>query len=361
MEKRNLSKRIWNLASTNVRRFFSSYFVDNNRRWAGLKGKYKGHRVFLIANGPSLNITPLYLLKGEYTMVFNRIILMLERLNYVPTFYMVSDALVAPTIKDDISFFIDHSKLTFAPDIHKGEMVDFRSFVPYSEKVLYTYDEPVKFSKKLPFIGGAPTVIYRAFQILAYLGFDEVVVVGNDMNYVLQKTVKITKELHVKGNTMQHVKSQKDDDPNHFDPRYFGKGKEYHQPTDEVVNRIFRALDVVASEYQNMGVKVINAGYNSLVESFPKQEFYKCLGYSQDKIDQLFRDLLESKGFPSLEKFVGKSVEMSSVWDDDLDIVAVPLKYVNDVVKNKVVDYLPLGPYKDKVYMVKREILKNRI
>ena len=360
MANRTIFNRVWNLFYTNTKRLFSSYYFDNNRRWKELKDKYKGKRVFLIANGPSLNITPLYLLRNEYTIMFNRIILMLERLHFTPTFYMVSDALVAPTIIDDIQYFVENSQITFSPDIHKGDMIDFTKFVPYSPKVLYTYDEPVKFSNNLPYIGGAPTVIYRAFQILAFLGFDEVVVVGNDMNYVIQGTAEVKNEMHVKGNIMQHVRSKKDDDPNHFDPRYFGKGKEYHQPTSEVVSRIFKALDVVADEYKKLGKKVINAGYNSRVNSFPKQEFYQTLNYSQDKIDSLFEELVKSKGFDSLTKFFDLTVTVDSLWEGDLKIAAVPISIASEVVPKKVVEYLPLGPYKGYVYMVNRELLINK-
>lgn len=359
MKKRNIFDRITNLLYSNGKRVCSSYFFDNNRRWQKLKGKFKGKRIFLIANGPSLNITPLYLLKDEYTIMFNRIIIMMERLNYIPNFYMIIDEAVAPTIKSDISFFINNSELSFFPDIKKDGGLDFTSLAPYSDKVLYMYEQPVRFSRALPNIGCGCTVIYRAFQILLYMGFEEVIVVGNDMNYVVHNNVEVIKTVKTKNNIIERIRSKEDDDPNHFDPRYFGKGKEYTQPTASLINRIFNDLNTVAKEFDKSGAKVINAGYNSLVESFPKQDFYKCLGYNQDKIDQLFGDLLESKGLPSLEEFVGKSVEMSSVWDGDLDIVAIPLEYVNDIVKNKVVEYLPLGPYKDKVYMVKRELLIN--
>lgn len=350
--------RIWNLLSSNSKRIFEPYFFDNIRRWKSLKGKYKGKRAFLIANGPSLNITPLYLLKDEYTIMFNRIQLMLERLNYIPTFYMVSDEVVAPNIKEDISFFIKYSQMVFTPD-RKKNGVDFTSFVPYSEKVLYWYEEPVKFSKKPPIMGPGGTVIYWAFQALAYMGFDEVVVVGNDMNYVVHKTIEVIDENIVMGKNLQSVRSKEDDDPNHFDPRYFGKGKEYHQPTEDVVNRIFSALDRVAVAYKEMGRKVTNAGYNSLVNSFPKQDFYECLGYSQDKIDQLFEELIQSKGFSSISDFLDKSTEVSTIWDGDLDIAAVPINIVDDVVKKKITDYLPLGPYNNCVYFVNRKTIHN--
>lgn len=352
----NYLSRLSDLVYTNGKRLFSSYFFENNKRWREIKGRYKGHRIFLIANGPSLNITPLYLLKDEYTIMFNRIKLMLERLNYNPTYYMVSDEVVAPTIKDEIQYFIDNSEMVFVPDLKKKK-VDFTKFVPFKDNVLYWYEEPVKFSKRPPILGAGTTVIYRAFQVLAYMGFDEIVVVGNDMNYVVHKTAEIIDNNIVKGKNLQSIKSIQDDDPNHFDPRYFGKGKEYHQPTDIVVRRIFEALDRTAVECNKMGVKVTNAGYNSRVESFPKQDFYECLGYSQEKIDCLFEELVKTKGFASLADFYGRVKEVDNVWDEELDIAAVSLELASFIVTKKVVQYMPLGPYNNKVFFVNRKLV----
>ena len=55
-----------------------------------------------------------------------------------------------------------------------------------------------------------------------YLGFKEIYLLGVDMNYLNQKSV--TKE------DKRDWIAKDDDDPNHFDPRYFGKGKKYHRP-----------------------------------------------------------------------------------------------------------------------------------
>ena len=52
-----------------------------NERLASLKGKYKGERVFIIGNGPSLNKTPLDKLDGEFTFAMNRFYLMYDQLS----------------------------------------------------------------------------------------------------------------------------------------------------------------------------------------------------------------------------------------------------------------------------------------
>ena len=359
MQQKTLLSNILRLIYCNLYRFTKTYSYQNIAKWRKVKGRYKGKRCWLIANGPSLNMTPLYLLKDEYTIMFNRAGLMIERLDYIPSFYMITDGVVGRNIKDEITYYVNNCEHVFVPDINKGELVKFREFVPFRDNVLYMYEEPKKFSHFLPFMNVGGTVIYAAFQVLMYLGFDEVIVVGNDMNYVVHKTVDVLKEeKHGKG-VYQNIRSQKDDDPNHFDPRYFGKGKEYHQPTEVIMRKMLKSLDRVAEEYEKAGIRVVNAGYNSQVKSFHKLDFYEALGYSLDKIDGLFDDLLKSKGVESKEWLLRKAVLKDDVWDEELDVVSVPMEMATIIVKKKVLDYLPLGPYMDRVYFINRKFNTN--
>lgn len=356
--KRTLTQRIGNLFVSNVSRFSSAYSYQQICKWKKLKGRYKGKRVFLIANGPSLNITPLYLLKNEYTIVFNRFKLMLERINYSPSFYMVTDGSVCVDNKEEVLWWANNCQGAFVPDIMKGEMLWLRKALEKNDKIMWMFEEPMGFSDCLPFVKPGATVIFEAFQVLKFLGFSEVIVVGNDMNYVIHQNATVLKEIKSKGQKTQQIQSKGDDDPNHFDPRYFGKGKVFHQPTEEVINRIFDNLDYVAREYEKSGTKVVNAGFNSAVKSFPKQDFYEALGYSQETIDILFEELVCRNGFDSLQSFLGKAVEMSSDFDNSHEIVAVPNEIAGDLIKKKILDYLPIGPYCGKVYLINRKSIK---
>lgn len=355
--KKTITKRLWNLFASNAYRFTQVYSYQQLQDWKKLKNKYRAKRVFLIANGPSLNITPLYLLKDEYTMVFNHSKLMLERFNYIPSFYMLTDGSVGLDIKDEIVWWAENNEGTFVPDIVKSEMICLRNILGKNENVRYMFEEYMPFSSSLPFVKPGATVIYEAFQVLRYMGFSEVIVVGNDMNYVTHQTAKVISENVTNGRRIQQILSQEDDDPNHFDPRYFGKGKTYHQPTDEVVNRIFANLDEVASEYKKSGTRVVNAGYNSKVASFPKCDFYECLGYSEEKIDGIFEELVISKGFDSLDSFLSQAKPMSE--DNVLSggIASVPIAMASDVIKKNILEYLPIGPYKGSVYLIDRKRL----
>lgn len=93
------------------------YKRPSSKDWKKLKNNFEGKTVYLIGNGPSLNKTPLYLLKDEYTMVFNRFSLMLDRLNWSPSFYSTTDDLVLEDIIDEAIDISKVAKYSFFPDI----------------------------------------------------------------------------------------------------------------------------------------------------------------------------------------------------------------------------------------------------
>ena len=65
------------------------------------------------------------------------------------------------------------------------------------------------------------------------------------MNYRIHKSAKL---INSKGIDIQ---SQNNDDPNHFDPRYFGKGKKYHQPKKYVIENTIKDLSYIADKTSN--------------------------------------------------------------------------------------------------------------
>ena len=63
------------------------------------------------------------------------------------------------------------------------------------------------------------TVTYLNMQLAYFMGFKNIYLIGVDFDYVLPKDVIKKESMESHG-----------DDPNHFDPRYFGKGIESNDP-----------------------------------------------------------------------------------------------------------------------------------
>lgn len=313
--------------------------LDN---WETLKGKYAGERVFLIGNGPSLNKTPLYLLKGEFTMCFNRFNVMFERLNWLPTFYMNIDPLVAEDMKDEINDIVPQVELAFFPDIHTHGL-DFRKFINDAENIQWMFPQYKDFYFDLPRVALGGTVAYPALQVLTYLGFKEIILIGVDMNYKIHTTAQNL------GDDGKDISSTKDDDPNHFDPRYFGKDRKYHQPMQNVVNNIMNSFNFAADKIrENTSTSVYNAGYQSKVECFDKVNFDDLFEKSDELKFKLFSSSFSNYfTFDSFEELVSTVPHILDRRDivDTLEIFSCDQDLGVSLIKELIFKYIPFGPF----------------
>ncbi len=236
--------------------------APNIERWQQLKGRYAGQRAFVVGNGPSLNHTPMHLLAGEHVMCFNRFHLMFERLAWRPRFYAISDDRVAFDVGHEVARdVLPLVEAAFFPDLHPYN-VDFRKVIPDRDNVYWLYLDRLDFSDDLPYAGMNKTVANVGLQILAHLGFNPIYMIGVDMSY--------SKPASVVEVSSRDWTATKDDDPNHFDPRYFGAGRKYHAPRmDETRQRYVRGKEF----YDARGVDVINAGVGGELDVFPRTQF----------------------------------------------------------------------------------------
>lgn len=332
------------------------FIKKNDKEWQQVKNKYKGKRVFLIGNGPSLNKTELYLLKDEYTFCFNHFNLFFDRLHWTPSFYSITDNLVLEDKLKDLKDLVQNTEISFFPHIHfKGN--NFRRKIGENEKILWTNQIfGTGVSDDLPRIFQGGTVIYEAFQILMHLGFSEIYFIGVDMNYKIHKNV----EYFNKGNKSD-ILSKEDDDPNHFDPRYFGKGKKYHQPEDYILQNIMNNLRLFAEYSKEKGQKVFNAGYDSKVDFFPFKPLRLIFSKQQRiaKFDQLVKEKTSFRNYKELEK----KIERIELDNFDLSGLQKISFITNDedglkVVKKLITSHIILGPFEDQLIFIKRNWIK---
>lgn len=321
--------------------------------WEEIKGKYKGKRVFLLGNGPSLNETPLYMLKNEYVICFNRFYIMRERLNWVPKFYMCVDDLVLQDLAAEVEEIIKDVELAFFPDRHFRNK-NFKKILPNLPNMFWM--KPIfgiGFSNDLPRVNQGGSVIYEGMQVMNHLGFDEIILLGVDMNFKIHETAKAIG--NVRGT---NITSQDDDDPNHFDPRYFGKNRSYHQPKEHVINNIVKNLDFLGDNLQRYDVNIVNAGFGSKVESFPKKDFFRLFNETPEEIKAIFDKLMIEKGgkdstqFEADYPFVKTEEDLNSV--DGTCSFYTTKDYGLKLARKKVHNYLALGPFEEKYYFTLR-------
>jgi hypothetical protein len=202
---------------------FGIPFTENEKKLLGLKNAHLGQRAFIIGNGPSLNNCDLRLVKDDVTFAVNNIYLNYAKMGFHPTYYVVEDILLAEDRAEQINSYIGPSLKFFgnylrycindSPDILWLNVItnyeNYSGFPHFSRNI----------ARKV-WVGG--TVTYICMQLAFYMGFKTVYLIGFDHSYKIPSDAEI--------NRMEHQITSQSNDPNHFDPNYFGKGFRWHNP-----------------------------------------------------------------------------------------------------------------------------------
>ena len=241
------------------------------QRLRELKGSYAGRRIFVVGNGPSINKMPLHLLKNEFTFGVNRIYLLFDRIRWKPSFYTANDWRVVPDIADEISAL---SGMTFFFDQRfRGLLREGSDVYWYEHRGAPRGSTPLGrgFSSDLTTgARGAGSVVGTAVQIAFYLGFDPIYLVGCDLGYTVPATVIQEGEDKFGTGVKLQLTSTKDDDPNHFDPRYFGMGKRWHDPN---VKRMIEGHIQCRRAIDAAGRRIFNATLGGQLEVYERVDF----------------------------------------------------------------------------------------
>jgi len=239
-------------------------FGCSNSEILKLKNKYQGERCFIIGNGPSLNKIDLSLLDNEFTFGVNGIFYKTKEMGFTPTFFVVEDKHVMMDNVDEINKFDVPFK--FFPSVYKKHITKTPDTFFFNMNTGY-YNETSDFfclprfsldaSKRL-YCGQSVTMIN--LQLAHFLGFSEVYLVGMDHSYVIPESALID------GETIEST----DDDPNHFHPDYFGKGKKWHDPHLDRVERSYKYMRIA---YEATDRKIFNATFGGNLDIFERKKY----------------------------------------------------------------------------------------
>jgi hypothetical protein len=92
------------------------------------------------------------------------------------------------------------------------------------------------------------------------MGFKNIYLIGVDFDYVLPTNVI------KKGKVWE----SHGDDPNHFDKRYFGKGKEYHDPQ---LHKTIFAYEKAKTFLEDNGREITNLTKGGKLEVFQRDDY----------------------------------------------------------------------------------------
>lgn len=220
---------------------------DTIRQLTTMKDAHLGERCFIIGNGPSLKVTDLKKLMGEYTFGMNRFYLMFPELGFSTTYYISVNSLVIEQCAEDIR------------DLRVPKFLSWRSrdLIQPTEDMLFLHTTytGAKFARDARGrLWEGATVTYVALQLAYHMGFKQVILIGIDHSF------------STKGKPNTTVISQ-GDDPDHFHEGYFGKGFRWQLPDLETSERAYKlALDA----YTQSGREVLDATIDGNLTVFPK-------------------------------------------------------------------------------------------
>eukprot|EP00127_Corallochytrium_limacisporum_P004856 Clim_evm1s190 gene=Clim_evmTU1s190 len=373
----NLSRSLFDIALGDLdkRRVGSRRTPDilgNSRWWNESKGLKAGKRAFLVGNAPSLNRLPLWMLTGEDVLVFNRFYLMQERFyNWTPLMYMCIDSWVCPDVSPDINWYRQFTEYAFFP--YTFEDLDyFKSIVPGENTHWFWFGDEHDFSKTesdkpgpmtQPTVGTSGTVASTGMEVLGHLGYESVFIIGVDMTYKADNAEKKKKD----GDQWL----SKEDDKDHFDSRYFGKGRKLKAP--DVQNVMLPSM-VLAAEYIETAydgrTKFTNAGYKGALEVFGRIDFAELFkDVPDDEVKRRFLSQLNPT-YTMEVNFAGESLqeilpgtEVVSTVDEvrELDMAILDTDVAVENMYELQKDYVPHGPYNGFTLFVRRPLMPGYV
>jgi hypothetical protein len=231
--------------------YYDLRWSESVSKLAQLENTHANQRCFILGNGPSLRQTDLSRLRKEYTFGLNRIYLLFPELGFTTSCLVsVNDLVVEQCAKEmhELSlpkfitwrarrWFQSDTNTTFLDTDFTGEE-DFASLL--TRRIFEGY-----------------TVTYVALQLAYHMGFNRVILVGVDHNFVTQ------------GAANQSVISR-GDDPNHFAPNYFGKGFKWQLPD---LAGSERAYTLARDAYEKAGRQIMDATVGGKLTIFPKVDY----------------------------------------------------------------------------------------
>jgi hypothetical protein len=252
-------------------------------RFTDLRGKHANEIAFIMGNGPSLNDTNLDLLEGQTVFASNAAFLLFERISWRPRYYFACDSRFvadrAPELQAMVRDTPDVELFTPSVMHHwdgSGRIEPTANYLPRGERIRHYRAIPIS-DKNLPFSGVSSdmdaglimpfTVTVNMIEAAVYMGFKILVLIGCDTSYIVPEHVETS------GPNDALLTSTRDD-PNHFDPSYFGAGRRWHQPHPE---RMMQHYAWARDAFAPRGVQIVNATVGGALEVFPRITLEECV------------------------------------------------------------------------------------
>eukprot|EP00127_Corallochytrium_limacisporum_P004812 Clim_evm2s182 gene=Clim_evmTU2s182 len=370
LSRAELSRTLFDIAlgdidKRRIQHDLKPHIMSNSQWWNNHKASKKNQRMFLIGNAPSLNHLPLWMLEGEDALVFNRFYLMQERFySWTPSHYMCIDSWVCPDVSPDINWYRQYVGDAFFPYDRKDYNY-WSDIIPGNNAHWFWFSQKHQLYKPVddrpdviyqPQTGTLGTVASTGLEVLGFLGYQDVNIIGVDMNYKNFSDDK-RKKLGIKW-------VSGDEDQDHFDPRYFSKGRKLKAPDvkNVMLPSIHEAVKMVKEAYGTT-TEFHNAGYKGNLDVFERVQFDSLFkDVSREELKRRFmRQLnptytmeIDFDGESLQEMFPGATVAESVNYMNFVDYAIMEATAAADNMQQLLKNFIPHGPYEGYTLFVRR-------
>lgn len=194
----------------------------------------------------------LSVLKGKIVFAMNRAYLLRDKYPFIPTYYSAVNELVLNQFAEDVRMLDVPKFLNWrCRKLFVGDTKAIFVYTKYSINDNFTGDLLLPIS-----LGGTVTV--ATLQIIYFMGFKKVVIIGLDHNFSEKGTPN---KIEIRPNTK---------DNSHFHPNYFPPGTKWELPD---LYRSELAYQQAKIGYENDGRIIIDATVEGKCNVFSKGEF----------------------------------------------------------------------------------------
>lgn len=246
----------------------------NREKLLSLKDKYAGKRVFLIGNGPSLKASDLDMIKDEYSFACNRIPLIYKDTVWRPTFYIGTDGELMERKRNDLNLVEKEEKTEYifltTRDLELTKQISRTLYFPMIDR----FEIPADFSYDiLKGVYDARTVVYMALQLIVYMGFREVVLLGMDGGW----PTKIGEDGRriIDFNQPVHFAEEYDDEDI---KSFLNSWVDFNNLKECGLRDLVEVWEQVKYFLDMKNVKVLNATRGGLIENYERVQLEELLG-----------------------------------------------------------------------------------
>ncbi|MGF2618135.1 DUF115 domain-containing protein [Rossellomorea vietnamensis] len=215
------------------------------------KNIHKGERCFIIATGPSLTMEDLKKLEHEKTIGMNSLAKVFGEIGWETTYYGIQDYRVYRKLKKDIEKLKETTILLGDIIKDKGNLNTEYSRFPVNF-LNHRYDN-VNLTRKFSDdcylqVYDGYSIAYSLVQIAAYMGFEEIYLIGTDCSYSEDKS-----------------------------KQHFVESGHYSRMPKEVGNRMIHAYGAAKEYADKKGIKIYNATRGGMLEVFERADLDQVL------------------------------------------------------------------------------------